>query len=203
MYDTENYLVTTRDIYGSWSEPVSLNNFGFDSSLFHDEDGCKYIVSMTTDHRVPKKYAGRLVLQEYDPVNRVMAGPVRDIYRGVKIFLEGPHIFKRKNWYYLFAADTGTGEGHGQSILRAKDVWGPYEMFRADFMHRTDESEAYSVLTSRHDENILLQKSGHCDLVETADGEWYAVHLCGRACVKGQKPGGCKAFSGQQTVYDR
>lgn len=193
MYDTENYLVTAKEIHGPWSDPVALNNFGFDPSLFHDEDGKKYMVSMVTDHRVPKKYAGRLVLQEYDPEKQAMTGPVRDIYQGKQIFLEGPHIFKRKGWYYLFAADTGTGEGHGQSILRSKSVWGPYEMFRADFMERETETEAYSILTSRHRENILLQKSGHCDLVETPEGEWYAVHLCGRAS-RDRNPEDAKRF---------
>ena len=180
MYDTNNYLVTAQDIYGPWSEPVPLNNFGFDPSMFHDEDGRKYIVSMATDHRVPKKYAGRLVLQEYDPAEQKMTGPVRDIYTADKIFLEGPHIFKRNGWYYLFAADTGTGELHGQSILRSRSVWGPYEMYQADFMRRDDDSEAWSILTSRHRPELPLQKAGHCDLVETPDVEWYAVHLCGR-----------------------
>lgn len=180
MYDTYNYLVTASDIHGSWSEPTALNNFGFDPSLFHDEDGRKYIVSMATDHRVPKKYAGRLVLQEYSHEKRKMVGPVKDIYKADRIFLEGPHIFRRGSWYYLFSADTGTGEGHGQTIQRSKNIWGPYEMYKADFMERTSEDEAWSVLTSRHHEDILLQKSGHCDLVETPEGEWYAVHLCGR-----------------------
>lgn len=197
MYDTENYLVTAQDIHGPWSEPVALNNFGFDPSLFHDEDGRKYMVSMVTDHRVPKKYAGRLVLQEYDPVKREMTGPVRDIFKADKIFLEGPHIFRRKDWYYLFAADTGTGEAHGQTILRSKSVWGPYEMFQADFMERENEREAYSILTSRHREDILLQKCGHCDLVETPDGEWYAVHLCGRAS-KDRNPEDAKRFAGSR-----
>ncbi len=180
MYDTENYLVTTKDIHGPWSEPIALNNFGFDPSLFHDDDGRKYMVSMVTDHRVPKKYAGRLVLQEFDPVQQKMVGPVKDIYRADGIFLEGPHIFKRNGWYYLFSADTGTGEGHGQTIQRARNIWGPYEMYRPADESRK-EGEAYSILTSRHHEDILLQKAGHCDLVETQDGEWYAVHLCGRA----------------------
>lgn len=182
MYDTNNYLVTATDIHGPWSEPIALNNFGFDPSLFHDTDGKKYMVSMVTDHRVPKKYAGRLILQEYDPVEQKMTGPVKEIYQGKKIFLEGPHIFKRNDWYYLFTADTGTGELHGQTIQRSKNVWGPYEMYQPDFAYRESEDEAYSILTSRHHEDILLQKSGHCDLVETPDGEWYAVHLCGRPC---------------------
>ncbi len=194
MYDTENYLVTARDIHGPWSEPVALNNFGFDPSLFHDDDGRKYMVSMVTDHRVPKKYAGRLVLQEYDAAGEKMTGPVRDIYRAEGIFLEGPHILKRRGWYYLFSADTGTGEGHGQTIQRSRNIWGPYEMYRP-LDEKRQEGEAWSVLTSRHHEDILLQKAGHCDLVETQDGEWYAVHLCGRASA-GRNPETAERFAG-------
>lgn len=197
MYDTHNYLVTASDIHGPWSEPVALNNFGFDPSLFHDADGRKYMVSMATDHRVPKKYAGRLVLQEYDPVKREMTGPVQDIYKADKIFLEGPHIFKHGKWYYLFSADTGTGEGHGQTIQRSENIRGPYEMYQTDFMERTSDDEAYSILTSRHHEDILLQKSGHCDLVETPEGEWYAVHLCGRAS-KDRNPADARRFAGSR-----
>jgi xylan 1,4-beta-xylosidase len=180
MYDTENYLVTATDIHGPWSEPVALSNFGFDPSLFHDTDGKKYMVSMVTDHRVPKKYAGRIILQEYDPVNRCMTGEAKEIFTASDIFLEGPHIFKRKNWYYLFCADTGTGELHGQSILRSKSIWGPYEM-KEDKPEKWEKGDAYSIMTSRHFPDILLQKSGHCDLVETPAGDWYMVHLCGRA----------------------
>ncbi len=197
MYDTENYLVTARDIHGPWSDSIALNNFGFDPSLFHDEDGRKYMVSMVTDHRVPKKYAGRLVLQEYDAVNKKMTGPVREIYQAKQIFLEGPHIFKRNGWYYLFSADTGTGEGHGQTIQRSRNIWGPYEMYQAGFMERTQSGEAYSILTSRHHPDILLQKSGHADLVETPDGEWYAVHLCGRAGCE-RNPENVSRFAGER-----
>lgn len=180
MHDTNNYLVTAKNIHGPWSEPVALNNFGFDPSLFHDDDGKKYMVSMVTDHRVPQKYSGRLLLQEFDFAARKLVGPMKDIYVADKIYLEGPHIFKRNGWYYLFCADTGTAEHHGQTILRSRDIWGEYTMYQADYMYRESENEAYSILTSRHQPEILLQKSGHCDLVETPDEEWYMVHLCGR-----------------------
>lgn len=188
MYDTANYLVTAEDISGPWSDPVPLNNFGFDPSLFHDDDGKKYIVSMVTDHRVPPKYKGRLVLQEYDPAEKKMTGEIRDIYQAEKIFLEGPHILKRAGWYYLFSADTGTGEGHGQTIQRSRSVWGPYEMYQPPYGSRSSEDEACSILTARHDPDFLLQKSGYCDLVETEQGEWYAVHLCGRALERRNAP---------------
>ena len=209
MYDTENYLVTSDNIHGPWSEPVALNNFGFDPSLFHEEDGRKYMVSMVTDHRVPKKYAGRLVLQEYDPEKKAMTGPVRDIYRGEKIFLEGPHIYKRQGWYCLFAADTGTGEGHGQSVLRSRDIWGPYEMLKENHGEQREENEAFSILTSRHHEDILLQKSGHGDLVETPGGEWYMVHLCGRAFADrnpadaGRFPNSRRYMMGRETAIQK
>lgn len=185
MYDTNNYLVTAENIMGPWSEPIPLNNFGFDPSLFHDADGRKYIVSMVTDHRIPKKYAGRLVLQEYSHKEGRMVGEVGDIYKGDRIFLEGPHIFKRGDYYYLFTADTGTGEGHGQSIQRSKSIWGPYEWY-----------EGNSILTARNNPDLLLQKSGHCDLVETQQGEWYGVHLCGRA-LNNRNPEGVR-FAGQR-----
>lgn len=195
MYDTRNFLVTADDIMGPWSKPVALNNFGFDPSLFHDDDGRKYMVSMVTDHRVPKKYAGRIILQEYDAVHQCMTGSVTEIYKGEKIFLEGPHIFKRDGWYYLFSADTGTGEGHGQTIQRARTVTGPYEMYKSPKMERQEDSEAYSILTSRHHPQWLLQKSGHADLVETQNGEWYAVHLCGRA-LDSRNPEDAQRFAG-------
>ncbi|MCR5716800.1 MAG: glycoside hydrolase family 43 protein [Lachnospiraceae bacterium] len=187
MYDTENFLVTATDIHGPWSEPVALSNFGFDPSLFHDTDGRKYMVSMVTDHRVPKKYAGRIILQEYDPVAQRMIGEAKDIYTASDIFLEGPHIFKKDGLYYLFCADTGTGEAHGQSILRSKNLWGPYEM-KQDPPARRERGEAYSIMTSRHFPEILLQKSGHADLVESPDGEWYMVHLCGRKSGRKNPP---------------
>jgi xylan 1,4-beta-xylosidase len=47
---TTNYLTTATDIRGR-SDPIKLNGVGFDASLFHDEDGRKYLVQQTWDHR--------------------------------------------------------------------------------------------------------------------------------------------------------
>ncbi len=209
MYDTHNYMICARDIMGPWSKPVRLNDFGFDPSLFHDDDGRKYVISMVTDHRVPKRYAGRLVLQELDAEKGCMVGPIREVYAADKIFLEGPHILKREGWYYIFAADTGTGEGHGQSVLRSRSVWGPYEMYRPANARRDNDWEAWSVLTSRHRPEHPLQKSGHADLVQAQDGSWYAVHLCGRPCDR-RNPSNAPRFAndrryplGRETAIQR
>lgn len=197
MYDTHNYIVTATDIMGPWSEPTEISDFGFDPSLFHDTDGRKYMVMMVTDHRVPKKYAGRLIVQEYDPVQKRMIGNFHEVYQAKDIFLEGPHIFKHNDWYYLFCADTGTGEDHGQSMLRSRHVFGPYEMDKPDFHCRTNETEAYSLLTSRHSPNHPLQKAGHADLVQTQTGDWYIVHLCGRPLAQ-RNPADAPRFAGSR-----
>src|SRR5699024_740824 len=51
FHDSDNYLVTTTDIAGEWSEPVYLNSTGFDPSLFHDRDGRKWLVNRDCDTR--------------------------------------------------------------------------------------------------------------------------------------------------------
>ena len=43
-FDVDNYLITAKDLRGPWSEPVYLHSSGFDASMFHDDDGKKYIV---------------------------------------------------------------------------------------------------------------------------------------------------------------
>ena len=50
-------------------------------------------------------------------------------------------------------------------------------------------------MTAREHPDFLLQKSGHCDLVETQNGEWYAVHLCGRA-LENRNPMDAPRFAG-------
>ena len=209
MYDTHNYIVTAPDIMGPWSEPDELPGFGFDPSLVHDDDGRKYMVCMVTDHRVPKKYAGRLIVQEYDHENQCMVGDFHEVYQAKDIFLEGPHIFKKDGWYYLFCADTGTGELHGQTMLRSRHIFGPYEMNRPDFGNRTLPNEAYSLLTSRPVPEHPIQKAGHCDLVETQNGDWYIVHLCGRPLDRCNPPdaprfaGARRYMLGRETAIQR
>src|SRR5476651_215095 len=49
--DTPVYLITAENIQGPWSEPVHLSSTGFDPSLFHDDDGRKWLVNMAWDFR--------------------------------------------------------------------------------------------------------------------------------------------------------
>ena len=183
LRDFHNYLVTASRIDGDWSDPVYLNSSGFDPSLFHDDDGRKYLVNMQWDHRPGVNRFAGIVLQEYSHGEGKLVGPAHLIFRGTSIGLtEGPHLYKRDGYYHLLTAEGGTGWGHAVTMARSRELTGPYEL----------HPEVY-VLTARHRPDIELQRAGHADIVETQNGETYMVHLCGRPlrnrgrCVLGRE----------------
>ncbi|CUU51066.1 glycoside hydrolase family 43 protein [Clostridium beijerinckii] len=169
--DTHNYLVTSSDICGEWSEPVYLNSSAFDPSLFHDDDGKKWIINMKWDNRIGKNnFAGHL-LQEYDEKNKCLTGPVMNIFKGTDLGCsEGPHIYKHNDYYYLMAAEGGTSYEHAVTLARSRKLTGPYEVHPQN-----------PILTSvGSDMHKVLQKAGHASIVEGPNNEWFMVHLCGR-----------------------
>jgi xylan 1,4-beta-xylosidase len=168
--DTHNYLVTAPDIMGPWSDPIYLNSSGFDPSLFHDEDGRKWLLNMVWDHRKGRNHFGGILMQEYDESRRKLVGPIHNLFRGTELGLtEGPHLYRRGGYYYLLTAEGGTRWNHAVTMARSRSLLGPYEV-----------DPENPILTSRHDPSLPLQHAGHADLVETPSGEWYMVHLCGR-----------------------
>ncbi len=170
LKDTHNYLVTTEDIRGDWSDPIYLNSSGFDPSLFHDDDGRKWLVNMLWDHRPWKHPFAGIVLQEYSTKEKKLIGTPVNIFKGTELGkTEGPHIYKRNGYYCLMTAEGGTGLNHAASMARAKSLYGPYEV-----------DPENPILTSTTNPTLPLQKSGHASLVETQNGEWYITHLCGR-----------------------
>jgi len=170
LRDLHNYLVTCETIDGEWSDPIFLNSSGFDPSLFHDDDGRKYILNMLWDFRPGHNRFAGIELQEYSPIENKLIGPREVIFKGTSIGLtEAPHLYKRNGYYYLLTAEGGTGWGHAVTLARSKSLRGSYEL----------HPDTY-ILTSRDRPEAELQRAGHADLVETKDGETYMVHLCGR-----------------------
>jgi xylan 1,4-beta-xylosidase len=163
------YLTTAKDITGPWSEPVVLNSIGFDPSLFHDDDGRKWLVNMRWDFRKGRHRFAGIVVQEYDPKSQKLVGPMTQILEKTGILTEGPNLYKRDGWYYLMLAEGGTGWNHGIAMARSQNILGPYEL-----------DPQPCVLTSRDDATLTLQKAGHGELVETPTDEWYLVHLASR-----------------------
>jgi xylan 1,4-beta-xylosidase len=170
LRDFHNYLVTSPDILGPWSDPVPLNSSGFDPSLFHDDDGRKYLINMLWDHRPGKDRFAGIVLQEYSANDRRLLGERKTIFKGTALgFTEAPHLYKRNGWYYLLTAEGGTGWGHAVTMARSPTLTGPYELHPDT-----------PILSARQRPDVELQRAGHADLVETQNGETYLVYLCGR-----------------------
>jgi xylan 1,4-beta-xylosidase len=163
------YLTTAKDILGPWSEPVVLNSIGFDPSLFHDDDGRKWLVNMEWDFRKSRHRFAGIILQEYDHGQRRLVGPTRKILEKTGILTEGPNLYKHDGWYYLMLAEGGTGWNHGISAARSRTITGPYEL-----------DPQPSVLTARDTPELALQKAGHGEIVQTPSGEWYLAHLASR-----------------------
>ena len=112
-----------------WSDPVFLNSSGFDPSLFHDDDGRKYLVNMLWDHRPGRNRFAGIVLQEYSAVEQRLVGPRHRIFEGTRLgFTEAPHLYKRDGFYYLLVAEGGTGWGHAVTMARSRTLTGPYEL---------------------------------------------------------------------------
>ena len=138
---------------------------------------------MLWDHRPGKNRFAGIELQEYSVAEKRLIGPRELIFKGTSIgFTEGPHLYKRNNFYYLLTAEGGTGWGHAVTLARSPQLNGPYELHPDKY-----------ILTSRDRPDVELQRAGHADLVETQSGDTYMVHLCGRPmrnrgrCVLGRE----------------
>jgi xylan 1,4-beta-xylosidase len=182
-WDPQNYLVTASDLAGPWSDPVVLHGRGFDASLFHDDDGTSWMLSMVADWRPGRDRFAGISIQRYDRAARALTGPERLIFKGTAAGLtEGPNLYRKDGWYYLVTAEGGTSWTHQVMVARSRDLLGPYE-----------PDPAGPLLTSAGHPGLALQKAGHGSLVETPGGEWYLAHLVGRPytplgrCVLGRE----------------
>lgn len=187
-FDVNNYLITARDIRGPWSEPVYLHSSGFDASLFHDDDGRKWLVSLDWETRPGYEKPGAICIVEYDTETNSIKGYPRRIWRGGtdRGCLEAPHLTKRGDYYYLMCAEGGTGYYHCVTMARSKSPLGPYEgdpdnpILTAVPENRNERSDVDHLKPRYYNPYSYLQKCGHGSYVDTPDGETWLVHLCAR-----------------------
>ncbi len=168
-------LVMTSDKpEGPYSKPAVLPVDDIDPSHFIDDDGRHYMVIAP----------GACIVPLSDDCTKVIGEKVQ-VWPGTgERCPEGPHIFKKNGWYYAMVAEGGTGYGHGISIARSKDLYGPYE------------NCPYNPILRQTDPEALIQRSGHGKLVETQNGQWYCMYLCGR------RNGGNYTTIGRETALD-
>lgn len=156
-----NFYVTTTDPAGEWSEPIYVDQGGIDPSLFFDDDGKVYFTSN----------ADGMCTCEIDIATGKKLTPSTPVWTGTGgRYPEAPHLYKIDGVYYLMLAEGGTEYGHMETIARSSTPYGPWE-----------PSPRNPILTNRNTKaDMDIQATGHADLVQTQNGDWYAVFLAFR-----------------------
>ena len=145
--------------------------------IFFDEDGKVYITHNGTPPNNVSQYDGHRAIYtfKYDIVNHKIVGESKLIVNGgtdmskKPVWIEGPHIFKKEDFYYLICAQGGTGYNHSEVVFRSENVLGPYESY-----------ENNPILMQTHlDSNRKneISTTGHADFVQLSNGDWWAVFL--------------------------
>lgn len=157
---------------GPWSDPVIIPELtGIDPDLTWTDDG-RWLVTYCSW----KAGASAIWQAEIDPRTGAARTTPRPIWAGSGLgHTEGPHLYRRDDWWYLLVAEGGTERGHAVSVARSRSHDGPFEA--------APHNPVYSHRSSEHP----VQNVGHLDLVDRADGTTAAVHLGVRP--RGTTPG--------------
>ncbi|CAJ2505183.1 Uu.00g125770.m01.CDS01 [Anthostomella pinea] len=156
----------------SWTVATHFNFEGYDTSPVWDVDGRTYIVGSHA-----WKVLVVLLTEESPGIQLAEAdldtGEVGDwmtIWNGTGgTAPEGPHIYLKDGWYYLLAAEGGTGLEHMVTMARSKSLHGPYE-----------DNPQDPVLTNANTTSYF-QTVGHADLFQDNTGNWWGVALSTRS----------------------
>ena len=159
-------LFRTSDPAGDWGTPVRFPDIdGIDPDLCWDADGtalisyCSWGGGVAGIKQVPVDLDSGTLLAEPEW-----------IWHGSGLsHPEGPHLYRRGEWWYLVIAEGGTAQGHAISVARSRSPRGPFEGHPSN--------PIFSRRSIRHE----VQNVGHADFVESPDGSWHAVHLGVRA----------------------
>ena len=122
------FMVRTQNPAGRWEPPVwVVKQKGFiDPCPLWDDDGNAYL-----SHGVAGSRAGIKSVLFVAPMSADgtrLEGPSRIVYDGhqTQPTIEGTKFYKREGWYYIFAPAGGVSTGW-QTVLRARNPYGPYE----------------------------------------------------------------------------
>lgn len=175
-----NFVVTAKNPAGPWSDPVFLPEVrGIDPSLFFEGDKAYVIYNSDPPENKPL-YSGHRSIKiiELDPVKLTTVGEAKIVVNGgvdlskKPVWIEGPHLMKRGDWYYLYAAEGGTSVNHTEVVFRGKSAWGPFVPY-----------EKNPILSQRElpqDRKDPITSAGHAQFVDGPDGKTYAIFLAVR-----------------------
>jgi beta-xylosidase len=113
------FMWQAKDPAGPWSETVTVKSVPRweDPCPFWDDDGQAYLIHSQVG-------AGPLILHRMSSDGTQLLDEGKEIYRGP--VAEGPKLCKRKGYYYISLPEGGVDTGW-QTVLRARDIYGPYE----------------------------------------------------------------------------
>lgn len=176
-----NFIVTAENPAGPWSDPVWLPEIdGIDPSPFFDQDGKAYVLYNSVAPNNEPLYSGHRTIRmrslDLDSLTLgkeeiMLVNGGTDLSKE-PVWIEAPHIFFKDGFYYLIAAEGGTGDNHSEVVFRSEEVTGPYVPY-----------ENNPILTQRHldpDRDNPVTSAGHADFVQTHEGDWWAVFLACR-----------------------
>ncbi|TXE11763.1 glycoside hydrolase family 43 protein [Seonamhaeicola algicola] len=171
-----NFIITAKNPEGPWSDPMWIDNApGIDPSLFWDDDGRCYYTGAGIVDGTQKEWPGKngIWMQEIDPDKGVLLGEKKQLTYGHASnarWAEGPHLYKIDGEYLLLIGEGGTGEYHAVTVFNSKSLWGPYI-----------PNHSNPVMTHRHlGKTHFIGQTGHADLVQTQNGDWWSVMLAKR-----------------------
>ena len=122
------YVTRARNPAGPWETPTLLKEAKgwIDPCPLWDEDGRAYLVHAFAGSRTGIKSV--LAVSQLSPDGLRLLGDDALVFDGHAAHpsIEGPKLYKRHGWYYIFAPAGGVASGW-QTVLRARSVWGPYE----------------------------------------------------------------------------
>ena len=121
-----------------------------DPCPFWDEDGQAYLGRS-------KHGAGPIIIHKMSPDGKRLLDEGRTVYTGP--VAEGTKIHKRDGYYYLSIPEGGVESGW-QTVLRSRNIYGPYEK---------------KVVLEQGMTNVNGPHQGA--MVDTPDGEWWFLHF--------------------------
>lgn len=167
------YLIKAKNITGPWSAPVMVEEGKglIDPCPLWDDNGKLYLV-----HAYAGSRAGFKSIIVVKPMNSEGTKATDDavmVYDGHDNdgTIEGPKFYKRNGYYYIFAPAGGVSTGW-QTILRSKNIYGPYE-------RKVVMDQGGSLVNGPHQGAWVDTKTGEDWFLHFQDKEAYGrvVHL--------------------------
>lgn len=152
------YMTSSESPAGPWDpihEVLRMANLE-DPCPFWDDDGTAWLGHSTWG-------AGPIIIHQMSPDGRELLDDGKIVYVG-KV-AEGTKILKRNGWYYLSIPEGGVVTGW-QTVLRSRDILGPYEK-------KIALGQGQTTINGPHQGSII----------ETLEGEHYFIHFQDRGAI--------------------